>query len=167
MNRLPEPTEKTVRKPGWIEGEWITLADGQSWSFPPPGLVPGYSTAASEASRMVVDKLMPFLNIDAVRRHTQQALDGDPSAVLRDLGQMLALYQIVFWAGSALLQANYDVADADCDRLMPFNYQLGDLAVPDSRIHRTTPEVLAMSNAIVAASGIDIGPILERITSSN
>lgn len=28
--------EKEFRKPTWVEGEWITLADGGRWSFPRP-----------------------------------------------------------------------------------------------------------------------------------
>jgi hypothetical protein len=30
--------EKALRKPEWTEGDWITLGDGQPWSFPKPKL---------------------------------------------------------------------------------------------------------------------------------
>jgi hypothetical protein len=26
--------EKALRKPGWSEGEWVTLCDGKAWCFP-------------------------------------------------------------------------------------------------------------------------------------
>lgn len=30
--------EKALRRPEWAEGRWITLADGQAWSFPEPSV---------------------------------------------------------------------------------------------------------------------------------
>ncbi|WP_020467737.1 hypothetical protein [Singulisphaera acidiphila] len=167
MNRLPQSAEILSRRPEWLEGTWITLADGQAWSFPPPTAIPGYQEIAHDAAREAVDNILPLLNVDAIRRQVGAIATGDPSGVLRGLGQMFALYQIAFRLGSILLRHNYNATDADCDLLMPFNYQLGDLPDPQSRIHKTTPEILAMSNAIAASIGVDIGPELARIVGSN
>jgi hypothetical protein len=167
MNRLPPSSEVTARLPEWIEGEWITLADGQAWSFPPPESIPGYQNRAREAAGEVVDSLLAHLNIDAIRRYGQAATAGDPSGLVRTLGQMFAIYQVTFWTGSVLLKRNYNLTDTDCDRLMPFNYQVADMANPQSNVHQTTPEVLAISNAVAKVSGVNIGPELARITSSN
>jgi hypothetical protein len=167
MNRLLAPSEVTTRRPDWIEGEWITLADGQAWSFPPPESIAGDQDAARVAAREVVDNVLSLINLDAVRQAAPQATTGDPSGMLRTIGRMFALYQVVFFAGSALLKQNYLISDADCDGLMPFNYQVTDLADPSSKVHQTTPEILAISNAIAKVSGVNIGPELERITSSN
>jgi hypothetical protein len=166
MNRLPS-SEEIARRPDWVEGHWITLTDGLTWSFAPPAAIPGYEAASREATRIVVDNVLSLLNMEAIRKSGQQASAGDPSNAIRSIGQVFALYQVVFWAGSTLLKRNYRVTDADCDRLMPFNYQLTDLADPQSRVHQTTPETLAICNAIAAISGINIGPALARITTSN
>jgi hypothetical protein len=167
MNRLFPSNEITARRPDWVEGEWITLADGQAWSFPPPGAIPGYQDRAQEAAREFIDNLLPLLNIDAMRRYGLAAMAGDPSGLLRTVGQMFAMYQVAFWAGCILLKRNYTVSDTVCDMLMPFNYQVSDLADPLSKVHQTTPEILAMCNAVAKVSGVDIGPELARITSSN
>lgn len=106
MNRLLPPSEVTTRRPDWIEGEWITLADGQAWSFPPPESIAGYQDAARVAAREVVDNVLSLINLDAVRQAAQQATTGDPSGMLRTIGRMFALYQVVFFAGSALLKQN-------------------------------------------------------------
>lgn len=167
MNWLPISKEKASRRPNWVEGNWVVLADGESWSFPPPEVIPGYQEKALGMAREVVDSLLPLLNVDAIRRSGLAATAGDPSALLRTLGQMFAMYQIVFRAGSALLKRNYDLADSYCDVLMPFNYQVADLADPLSKIHQTTPEILAICNAVAKISGVDIGPEMARIASCN
>jgi hypothetical protein len=110
---------------------------------------------------------LSLLNVDAIRRYGEEATAGDPSGLVRTLGQMFAIYQVTFWAGSVLLKRNYNLTDNDCDRLMPFNYQVTDMGDPRSKVHQTTPEVLAISNAVAKVSGINIGPELARITSSN
>jgi hypothetical protein len=167
MNRLPASSEIAARRPDWIEGEWITLADGEAWSFPPTEAIPGYQEAARKACRVFVDNILALLNIDAIHRAGKKAKEGDPSDLLLTIVRMFALYQIVFFAGSALLKRNYFVTDADCERLMPFNYQATDLVNLHSRLHQATPEVLAISNAVARISGIDVGPELARITTSN
>jgi hypothetical protein len=166
LNRLPS-NELSARKPDWVEGTWITLSDGEAWSFPPPGSIPGYEEATQVACRSIVDSILSLINTDKIKLAAEKAKDGGHSAMLKTVGQMFGLYQVVFIAGSALLKRNYAVTDADCERLMPFNYQLTDLANPQSKVHQTTPEVLAISNAIAKISGIDVGPELARISTSN
>lgn len=165
-NRLPS-NEMVARRADWVEGEWISFADGEAWSFPPTDAIPGYQDAARQAGREIVDSILALTNLDAIRRAGEKAEAGEPSALLRTFGQMFAFYQVVFFAGSALLKRNYTVTDADCECLMPFNYQVKDLADPDSKVHQRTPEVLAISNAVAKVSGVDVGPELARITASN
>lgn len=166
MNRLPS-IEISARRADWIEGQWITLADREAWCFPPTSSIAGYDQAERAACNTVVDSVLALLNTQKVRQAAEKAKSGDPSAILVTVGQMFALYQKVFFAGSALLKRNYTVTDSDCERLMPFNYHLTEIFDPNSKVHQTTPEVLAKSNEISKVSGIDVGPELARITSSN
>jgi hypothetical protein len=62
MNRLPASSEIAARRLDWVEGEWITLADGEAWSFPPTEAIPGYQEAARKDCREAVDSVLPALS---------------------------------------------------------------------------------------------------------
>ena len=165
-SRLPLD-EKGLRRPGWTEGEWITLADGQAWSFPDPAAVPGHNELAADAARELSDQMIPLMNIDAIAKQGERALASDPGDMFRSIGRALAVYRIAFRAGSNLLRRNYAIGDEECERLMPFNYQLSDLADPTSKVHMATPAELAIANAVAKACGVDWESDFARIAGSN
>jgi hypothetical protein len=167
MNRLPPPTEASLRRSDWIEGHWLALADGQSWCFPPPSAIPGYDSTAHEMAKAVIDNLLPFMNIEAIKRYGQDVMEGRPEGFLRTMGNVLAIHQVAYLCGAMLLRRNYSVTDDDCESLMPFNYQMDEFFDPTSKVHQATPELLAICNSIARISGVDIGPELARIAASN
>ncbi len=168
MNRLPPTGELAARRPDWTEGTWIALSDGQEWNFPPTTAIPGYDQVATAAARVALKSIMSLVAASPnTVKHVQNAIAGDPAKLVETIGHILGVHQVAYWAGSTLLKRNYDLTDEDCDRLMPFNYQLADLADPESKLHRAIPQTLATCNRIAALSGINIGPLLQDMSRDN
>ena len=163
MNRLGN--EFVARRPDWIEGTWITLADGCAWSFPPPSAIPGYQVDAKEVARQFVDTLLPLLT-DAMSGHYLSS-QANPKQILAQIGRAFAMHQIVFRVGCLLLKRNYDLDDSEFQALMPFDYQLDEFWDPLSKVHQATPETLAMAVKVAEVLEVDIAPELARITASN
>jgi len=151
------PNEKSARRTNWTEGTWITLNDNQGWSFPPPAAVPGYQMWAKDASKDIFRRIMALPTIEPARLYASvQGLPVDPAGAMATLQSVLALYQGGYTIASEFLKKNYDITYADCEILLPFNYQVEDYLDPNSNLHKATPSQLAMFNASVIATGVNI-----------
>ena len=162
--------ESRCRSESWVEGTWITLADWQSWCFPPCEAVPGHAEMAKRAAKSVVDDLMPLLNIGALKAQGLAIAAGDPSvaaATIRKLGRMMGIHRAGFRIACELLTHNYKISQEDCERLMPFNYQVSELSDPDSNVNTATPQLLAIFNSVLSISGVDLDSEFSRIGLSN
>jgi hypothetical protein len=164
-NRLPLD-ENTRRLPGWSEGECVTLADGQRWCFPPKSH-PEYAATAAVANHEITRALLPLHNFPMIEKQGQDAQVGDVAGLVETMDRFFRPYRSVFAAGSTMLRYNYNLSDAEIDRLMPFNYQLSELADPTSNASTATPLKLAVPNAVARAIGLDLKPELDAIAQSN
>ena len=166
MDFLPSHDESTFRRPDFVPGTWVFLADGQAWNFAPPSAVPGYEQLTWEVVSIAVGSFMAYLNTGDPDRRLEAALGGHAGS-LRVIAKDLGVYQLVFWAGSTLLKRNYRLTDADCDRLMPFNYQLAEIEDPSSKLRLATQPVLSMCNDVAAVLGMDASEEYSRAIASN
>ncbi|WP_422931827.1 hypothetical protein [Singulisphaera sp. PoT] len=155
------------RRVDWVEGEWLVLADGQRWCFAPPESVPDYAEESEIASRRVVDLFIMLINSRTIRNENRLISLDDPASSIRALACTFTLCRIVLWAGIKLLRRNYRITDAECERLMPFNFGIGDLDDPRALFYRAGPESFAICSRVAGVSGIDIRAKLSRIASSN
>jgi len=75
---------------------------------------------------------------------------------LTTLRRILALYQTGYRIASILLKRNYDFSFADCERPLPFNYQVEEFLDPRSNLHSATPSLLAIFNAAPKATRMHV-----------
>lgn len=101
--------EKSLRRPSWVEGDWVTLGDGQAWCLPRPRLrlVPvvgqdGQVSVQSKASygaeiNRTLDEIMdnesddPMVGLLAQVRLTAVILSHQYQLTSRDLAQLVTL----------------------------------------------------------------------------
>lgn len=112
--------ETEVRKPGWVEGVWITLADDQKWCFPKPVVLPkatkfkrklelGPDGAASLGMPIPIDS-DPFFSLIA------------RMLISEDMDYLNALLN----AGAILLRHNYELDDDQIGDLLCFETDASD-----------------------------------------
>jgi hypothetical protein len=101
------PDESSRRKPGFIAGCPVTLADGQEWTFPLPKL--RLSPRRAEDRYVITAGRVGFPRY----REWVEAITAAP-------GQIggIAYWNARMDAAATLLRANYDLSDDEVDELL-------------------------------------------------
>ncbi len=166
--------EHQLRRECWSDGSTLILGDGQRWTFPVRDQVPGQAEFTQHTARQALNELIPFSKGEDLRAHASRVASGIRSgdrqsveAGMLTADKALGLYRAVFRIASRALRHNYRLTEADCERLMPFNYQLAELSDPDSKLNTATPQLLGIFNTVLSVCCVDLGSEFSRIGVSN
>lgn len=107
----PPLNEKALRKPGWQEGVWVRLRDGQRWCIPPIVVQWGARTLADGTIETTFPHGVPTPVISgAILFHC---------SMRRPLNAFLG-HLALFRIAAALLAENYEVDEETAHNLMPY-----------------------------------------------
>ena len=106
--------EKSRRKPDWVEGEWLTLGDGQDWCLPKPVL---FARPTRYKRKFGGEK-------DARQLGRPIALDGDPYFSLMERvaesNDGNVTLELAFEMFVDLIGRNYTLTEDEAADLLPF-----------------------------------------------
>jgi hypothetical protein len=159
--------EKMMRQDHWAEGTWVTLADGNRWSFPPHESVPGYDEKVADLARDFATKTLPSLDTDAILGQMRRLAEGQTEGAIRTLSRAMAIYSLAFEAGSMLLMHNYHLSEGHCEALMPFNFKVDGTPEAKAKIDRFGPDIAPMCNAIATLCGAELGAAMAGAVGGN